>query len=109
MSSSKKISSESYKYAYMPGRASPNLVRVCNGLARKSSSRPRAGPSRSRPGLGQPVGQGFMVRAGAGKKARTKPGWPGPRANTILKSFSKLRFILPELGLKRVLKVLLNT
>ena len=56
----------------------PEKARACQGPARKY-------PARNGPAwdwLGLSSGQELMARAGSSKKARTKPGWSGPRANT---------------------------
>jgi hypothetical protein len=71
------------KLVLFPGR--PDPARAFFGTARAWLSlglglMARAEKARDRLGLSS--GQELMVRAGSSKKARTKPGWPGPRANT---------------------------
>jgi hypothetical protein len=71
----------SFSYSGSPRpRKSPSLSRASPSLSRASPSLSRASPPRDRPGPSS--GLELMARAGSGKKARKKPGWPGSRANT---------------------------
>ena len=76
----------------------PEKARADHGLARN-------GPARD--WLGLSPGRGLMARAGSSKKARTKPGWPGPRANTSINSHIRYARTLLALALNpyRLLKM----